>query len=168
MENSKFGFVRHPYEPVFNIDSKVLILGTVPSVASRKYGFYYTHPQNRFWKVLSSILNEEFPDTIEKKTDMLLKNHIALWDVLKETQIKGSSDSSIKNPKPNDINRILNSTDIKAIFTTGKKAFELYNKLCYPKTKFKAICLPSTSPANCVYTLDRLIDEYSIILKYIQ
>jgi hypoxanthine-DNA glycosylase len=122
MENSKFGFVRHPYEPVFNIDSKVLILGTVPSVASRKYGFYYTHPQNRFWKVLSSILNEEFPDTIEKKTDMLLKNHIALWDVLKETQIKGSSDSSIKNPKPNDINRILNSTDIKAIFTTGKKS----------------------------------------------
>lgn len=168
MDNTKFGFVRHPYEPVFNDDSKVLILGTMASVASRKYGFYYTHPQNRFWRVMSTILNYEFPDTTDKKIEMLLRNNIALWDVIKETYIEGSSDSTIKNPIPNDINLILNSADIKAIFTTGKKAFELYNKLCYPKTKFKAICLPSTSPANCVFSLDRLIDEYSIILEYIK
>ncbi|NLN03374.1 MAG: DNA-deoxyinosine glycosylase, partial [Clostridiaceae bacterium] len=118
MEKIKFGFVRHPYEPVFNKDSKVLILGTVPSTASRQYGFYYTHPQNRFWRVLSSILNCEFPDTIEKKIEMLLKNRIAVWDVVKETEIKGSCDNTIKNPKPNDINLILNNADIRAIFTT--------------------------------------------------
>lgn len=168
MKDNKHGFVKHPYEPVFNAHSKVLILGTIASVASRKNGFYYTHPQNRFWKVLSAILNHDFPDTIDKKIDMLLSNNIAIWDVLQEAHISGSSDSSIKKPVPNDIQLILSKANIKAIFTTGKKANELYNKLCYPKTNFKAVYLPSTSPANCAYTMDRLIDEYSVILEYLK
>lgn len=168
MTNMNYGLVTHPYKPLFNNHSKVLILGTIASLASRKNGFYYTHPQNRFWKVMAKTLTHSTPETIEEKKDMLLTNKVALWDVLSSAYIKGSSDSTIKNPVANDINFILQKADISAIFTTGKKAFELYKKLCYPTTLKEAFYLPSTSPANATYTLDNLFDEYSIINKYLK
>lgn len=168
MKDKDFGFVTHPYEPVFDSDSKVLILGTIASPASRANGFYYTHPHNRFWKVLAKVLDCDFPISVDDKKSMLLSNNIALWDVLKSAYVSGASDSSIKDPTPNDLNLIINNADIKAIFTTGKKAFELYNKLCYANTYFNAICLPSTSPANCAFSFDRLVEEYSVMLNYLR
>lgn len=159
--------VNHVIEPFYNENSKVLILGTIPSPKSREAGFYYAHPQNRFWKVLSEILNETFPETIIQRKELLLKHSIALWDVLESCEIEGASDSSIKNPKPNNINKIINESDIKAIFTTGKKAETLYNKYCLEKTKFTCISLPSTSPANCQINYEKLKEEYKIILKYL-
>lgn len=168
MSEKVFGFVTHPYEPVFDCYSKVLILGTIASPASRANGFYYTHPHNRFWKVLAEVFKYSFPESIEDKKSLLLKNNVALWDVLKSAYISGASDSSITDPIPNDLNLVIRNSDIKAVFTTGKKAYELYNKLCYPNAKINAICLPSTSPANCAYSFDRLVEEYSVILNYLR
>ena len=159
--------VNHTLKPLYNKNSKILILGTIPSLKSRETGFYYGHPQNRFWKVLALVLKEDIPVTIKSKEDLLNKYGIALWDVLKSCDINGSSDSSIKMAKPNNINKILKESDIKAIFVTGKKAYDLYNKLCLPKTNFPCICLPSPSPANCALSLDDLKKAYEIILKYI-
>ena len=120
--------VNHEFGPCVNKDSKVLILGSIPSVKSREFGFYYMHPQNRFWKIISDLFEEDFPETIDEKKDFLKRNKIALWDVLDTCEIEGSSDSSIRNPKVNDIKSIIYGTDIKHIFVTGKKAFELYKK----------------------------------------
>lgn len=159
--------VYHEFEPVYNGNSKILILGTMPSPKSRVYGFYYSHPQNKFWKVISGVFQEAVPETKESKERFLSDHHIAMWDVLKSCGIEGADDSSIVNPVPNDINRILNAADIKAIFTTGKKATDLYKKLCYPSTGHPSIYLPSTSPANCRnYTLESLTSAYRIILEY--
>ena len=156
--------VVHPLEPIYDKNSKILLLGSLPSVKSREESFYYAHPQNRFWRVLSSVLNEKLPITNEEKQDMLLKNHIALWDVIHSCYIKGSSDASIKEVKANDINSLLQKTSITTIFTTGKTAQKYYDKYCYPKTKIKAICLPSTSPANALKKESDLIEAYKIIL----
>jgi hypoxanthine-DNA glycosylase len=153
----------HPLQPIYNEDSKILILGTMPSVKSRENKMYYTHPKNRIWLVLSSIFNEDFPITNQDKINFVLKHNIALWDVLKSCKIKGSSDSSIKDPLANDFNIIFNNCNIKAIFTTGKKAHTLYKKL----TGKECICLPSPSPANCAISLNELIESYSIILEYL-
>lgn len=161
--------ITHTIAPIYSTDSKVLILGTMPSPKSREAGFYYSHPQNRFWKVIATILNEPIPTSNEEKTALLLRNHIALWDVLHSCFIKGADDNSIQNAVANDINMILNTADIKAIFTTGKKATQLYQKLCYPKTKMPTIYLSSTSPANCRNcTLETLIEEYKIILNFLE
>lgn len=141
--------VNHTLEPVYDKNSKVLILGSMPSVKSREIGFYYGHPQNRFWKTLAKVYQEEIGLSKEERKDFLIQHHIALFDVLKSCEISGSSDSSIADPIPNDLSVILNTANIQAIFTTGKKAYQLYQKYCYPKTRRKAICLPSTSPANC-------------------
>ncbi len=153
----------HPLEPIFNKDSKVLILGTMPSIKSRELGFYYMHPQNRFWSVLEIVFNEKIPNDIESKTNFLLTHHIALWDTIKSCTITDSKDSSIKNVKVNNIKKLIKNTNIKYIFTTGKKSYELYNKYIYPQTTIPAILLYSPSPANCAISLASLVENYQII-----
>lgn len=159
-------YIEHTLSPVYDRNSRILILGTMPSPKSREYGFYYSHPQNRFWRVISSLYGQQLPVTNEEKTELLLKNHIALWDVLKSCRIEGADDSSIKDPVANDIAGLLARTDIQAVFTTGTKAAALYRRFCQ-QTAGGAIALPSTSPANCRhYNLERLTEAYRIILKY--
>lgn len=157
-------FVKHEFPPYFDENSEILILGSIPSAQSRKVGFYYGHPKNRFWKVLESIYQEAILEDIENKKAFLKRHHIALWDVLASCEIKGSSDASIQNPTPNDILSILNNSKVKCIYTSGKKAYELYQKYCYPMTKKEAILLPSTSPANAAMNLEKLVQAYKIIL----
>lgn len=156
--------VNHDLEPYYNKDSKVLILGSMPSVKSKELGFYYMHPQNRFWKTLARVYDEDMPVTINDKKDFLKRHKIALWDTIKSCEIKGSSDSSITNVIPNDINYILNKTNINKVFTTGKKSYNLYYKYCFSNTKIDAEYLPSTSPANYPKGIEeRLYQEYSKI-----
>lgn len=158
--------VMHEFDAYYNKNSKILILGSIPSVKSREYGFYYMHPQNKFWKVLAEVYQDVYPETIEEKKEFLKRHQIALWDVLSSCEIKGSSDSSIKNPIPNDIDRILKESSIKQIYTTGKTATKLYEKYCYPQVKRKSIYLPSTSPANIGnYSFEKLVEEYKILLE---
>ncbi len=153
--------VKHELEAYINNDSEILILGSMPSVKSRELGFYYAHPQNKFWKVLSKVYNEEEPKTIEDKKIFLNKHKIALYDVIKECEINGSSDSSIKNIKVNDIKKLIKNTNITKIFTTGKKANQLYKKYCYKDVLIEGIYLPSTSPANVGYcSFDELVNVY--------
>lgn len=158
--------IRHPIEPVYDADSKILILGSFPSVKSRESGFFYGHPQNRFWRVLAAVTGQEAPQTIEEKKDFLLKNHIAVWDVIQSCTITGSSDSSIKDVVANDLTQILDSTEIGQIYVNGRKAEQLYQKYIYPKTGIKAVCLPSTSPANAAWNLERLVDVWRKIAVY--
>lgn len=155
----------HPIEPVFDKNSKILILGSFPSVKSREAGFFYGHPQNRFWKVVSAVCRCETPQSIDEKCKFLLDNQIAVWDVIKSCDITGSSDSSIKNVVANDLNVILAKADIKKIFVNGKKAEELYKKYIEPITGRKAICLPSTSSANAAWNLERLIAAWREEIK---
>ena len=158
----------HTIGSLYNENSKILILGSFPSVKSREQGFFYGHPQNRFWKVLSTVLNQPLPTSIDEKKEFILNNKIALWDVIASCEIKGSSDNSIKNVVPNNINEILNNSKVKTIFTNGKLAFNLYNKYIFEKTNIAAISLPSTSPANAAFSLDRLCDEWKIISKHLK
>lgn len=159
--------VQHTLQPFYDRHSKVLILGSMPSVKSREVGFYYAHPKNRFWKVLSLIYQEEIEDDITKKQAFLKEHHIALFDVIQSCEIQGSSDQSIQNVIPNDLHPILEKSQIQAIFTTGKKAYHLYQNYIYPKTKIKAISLPSTSPAYCKKgVLEELVQEYQKIIPY--
>ena len=153
----------HNFDPVYDKKSRVLILGSFPSVKSREIAFYYGHPQNRFWKVLGSVFNEEVPKDIEGKKSFLLKHHIALWDVIKSCDIVGSSDSKISNVVINDLNLIFQEANIEKVFINGTKAYELYMKYGYEKYKKEAIKLPSTSPANAVYSLDKLKEKWEII-----
>ena len=162
------GLVTHEFDAFFDKDSRVLILGTIPSPKSREQGFYYGHPQNRFWKVLADVLGEEFPQTVEERKRFLKRNHIALWDVLESCEIKGASDVSIRNAKPNDMNRILQVADIRAIFATGAKAAQLYKKLCFPECGVEAVRLPSPSPANCGCSYEKLREAYSQICDYVR
>lgn len=155
--------VRHTFGPVYDEQSRILILGSMPSVKSREQQFYYGHPQNRFWKVLSAVLGEALPDTIEDKRAMLLRNHVALWDVIESCDIIGSSDSSIKNVKENDLRLILDTAVIDTIYLNGGKAYELFHKYCRSSVKddikegrLALVKLPSTSPANAAWKLDRL------------
>ena len=153
----------HPIQPVYDKDSKVLILGSFPSVKSREEGFFYGHPQNRFWKVTASIFDEEIPRTPQEKKAFLIRNHIALWDVIGSCDIEGSSDSSIRNVKVNDISMILTTADIKAIYLNGKKAYHLYQQYLEPVIQREGVCLPSTSPANAVWSLEKLKQVWSVI-----
>lgn len=159
--------VSHAFPPVWNQASKILVLGTMPSPRSRMEGFYYGHPRNRFWPLLADLLKEGPPLTIEEKKEMILRRHIALWDVLAGCEIRGAADGSIKNPVPNDLTEILVSSRIKVIFTTGAKANELYMKYCFPVTGLLSVKLPSTSPANCRMSYEDLKTCYSEILQYI-
>lgn len=156
--------VTHGFEPVYNEHSRVLILGSFPSVKSRENSFYYGHPQNRFWKLMARLLEEPVPETIEEKKQLLLSHGIAIWDVVAACDIKGSSDSSIRNVIPADINRILRAANIEKIIANGDTAYKLYRKYCEPHTDREALKCPSTSPANAIFTLDRLADTWSRIL----
>jgi len=160
-------YTEHTFDAFYRKDSRILILGTMPSPKSREEGFYYAHSQNRFWRIMADLFTEKSFENVEEKMAFLEKYKIALWDVLFSCEIQGAEDSSIKNPQPNNINRILNEADIQAIFTTGKKAQELYRRYCLKKTKREAIALPSTSPANCRMTYEELLAEYREILRYL-
>lgn len=153
----------HEFEPVYDEHSKVLILGTFPSVKSRENQFYYGHPQNRFWKVIAALTASEVPETVEEKKKMLLENHIAIWDVIAQCDIIGSSDSSIKNVVPADIGRVLKNSNIKKIYANGNTAKKLYDKYVLPKVQMEIEGLPSTSPANAGYSLERLLEAWKVI-----
>ncbi|MCR4894139.1 MAG: DNA-deoxyinosine glycosylase [Eubacteriales bacterium] len=148
--------------------SRILILGSFPSVRSREEGFFYAHPQNRFWRVIASLTGREVPCRVEEKKRLLSESGIALWDVISSCEIDGSSDSSIRNALPNDIGRILKEAPVRAVFTNGKKAHELYVKHILPATGREDICLPSTSAANASYSMERLLSEWSVIGKYLK
>lgn len=160
--------VTHTFEPIFDEQSQALILGTFPSVKSRENQFYYGHPQNRFWKLLAEIFNRTVPTTIEEKKAFLLRHHIAIWDVVAKCDIAGSSDSSIRNVAANDLQIILKQAPIRQIFANGGKAYELYQKYAYDKTGREIIKLPSTSPANAAFSMDRLIQQWKEVRKYCQ
>ena len=155
--------VHHPIEPVYDSHSRILILGSFPSVRSREEMFFYGHPQNRFWKVVSAVCGAEEPKTLEQKRAFLLANHIALWDVIASCEITGSSDSSIKNVVPNDLTRILNCANIDRVFVNGKTGERYYIKYARNAAGMDAICLPSTSPANASWSLEKLIEAWSIL-----
>ncbi|MBE5925038.1 MAG: DNA-deoxyinosine glycosylase [Lachnospiraceae bacterium] len=155
--------IQHPIPPVYDRDSKILILGSFPSVKSREVMFFYGHPQNRYWKVLAAVFGEEVPVTVPDKKAFLLRNHIAAWDVIASCDIIGSSDSSIKNVTANDLSPILETADIKEIFVNGKTAEKMYKKYTEPVIKRPCVCLPSTSPANAAWSLDRLVNAWSIV-----
>lgn len=154
----------HEIEPVFDAESRVLLLGTMPSPKSREVGFYYGNPQNRFWKVIAAVLDAEVPQTIPEKKQLLLTHHIALWDVLASCTIAGASDASIRDPKPNDIAYLCAAAPIEQIFCTGAKATQLYRKLCEPITHIPCEQLPSTSPANAAMKLPDLVEAYRAAL----
>ena len=154
----------HPIEPVYDKDSKILILGSFPSVKSRETGFYYGHPQNRFWKVLASLFDEDLPHSNEDKKEFLLRNHIAVWDVIGSCEIEGSSDSSIRNAVVNDIDQILQRADIIKICVNGKTAERIYNRYIRSVIGREAVSLPSTSPANAAWSLDRLTEAWRKLL----
>ena len=157
---SEYTHITHTFQPVFDHHSEILILGSLPSVKSREQGFYYGHPRNRFWKVLSAICREPEPKTIDEKKEMLLRNRIAVWDVIQSCDIKGSSDSSIKNVVAADIAGLMKQTQIKRIYANGKTAGSLYEKFVQEKTGMGIVVLPSTSPANAAYSLERLIQSW--------
>ena len=157
----------HTIAPLYDKNSVVLILGSFPSVKSREGNFFYHHPQNRFWKVIPAVLGQQTPITTEQKRRLLHDNRIALWDVIKSCDIENSSDSSIKNVEVNDLSVILNAADIKAIFTNGGKSSRLYKKYCQNVTGIEAHPLPSTSPANAGWSLERLTKEWSIVKDFI-
>lgn len=155
--------IKHPFPPLYNENSKVLILGSFPSVKSREQMFFYGHPQNRFWKVISAVMGKDLPETIEEKKALLLSSGIALWDVIASCEITGSSDSSIKNAVANDLTEILKNADIRQIFVNGKTAEKYYNKYIRDTIGREAVCLPSTSPANAAWSVDKLIAEWNIL-----
>ncbi len=155
--------VTHPIKPLYDKDSAILILGSFPSVKSREEMFFYGHPQNRFWKVVSTVFECDTPTTLDEKQAFLLNNHIALWDVIESCEIVGSSDSSIKNVVANDLTQILSVADIEQIFVNGKTAFKYYNKYIRDVVHREAICLPSTSPANAMWSVDKLVEQWKII-----
>ena len=146
----------HPISALYNENSKTLILGSFPSVKSREAEFFYGHPQNRFWKVMAKLCDSDVPKTIDEKTKLILDNHFALWDVIHSCDITGSADSSIKNVVPNDISEIIENSQIDRIFVNGKKSESLYKKYIENNIGIKAVCLPSTSPANASWNEDRL------------
>ena len=153
----------HPIPPLFDRDAKILILGSFPSVKSREAGFFYGHPQNRFWKVTAAVFGEPVPQTIEEKRAFLLRNHVAVWDVIGSCDIVGSSDASIRNVTANDLSVILDQARIRQIFVNGKTAEKYYRMYSEEKTGRPAVCLPSTSPANAAWSVDRLIESWKSI-----
>lgn len=153
----------HPIPPLFGADSKTLILGSFPSVKSREAAFFYGHPQNRFWAVVAAVFEREKPINIEEKKELILSNKLALWDVIAQCEIEGSADSTIKDVTANDLSIILENSKVERIFVNGKTAEKYYNKYTFTKTGIKAICLPSTSPANAAWSIERLVEAWKII-----
>ena len=153
----------HPIPPLFNAESETLILGSFPSVKSREAAFFYGHPQNRFWAVIAAVYGKEKPLTVEDKKELILSNKLALWDVIAQCEIEGSADSSISDVTANDLSIILENSNVKRIFVNGKTAEKYYKKYTYPKTGIKAICLPSTSPANAAWSIEKLVEVWKTI-----
>lgn len=164
MKEKEYQTIVHPFPPVFDSESSILILGTLPSVQSRENEFYYGHPRNRFWFVLSRLFSAPVPQTVEEKTALLLQHRIALWDVIYCCDIIGSSDSSIRNVVPTDLQPLLQAAPIKRIFANGQKAAQLYQKYQYLLTNREILPLPSTSPANATWNLERLTEVWRVIL----
>lgn len=160
-----YEYIVHPFAPVYDEHSEILILGTLPSVKSRENDFYYGHPQNRFWKVLAAVYNQPLPQSAEERSAFLLRNRIALWDVIYSCEIQGSSDSSIRSVVPTDLKQILETAPIRQIFVNGKKAAQLYTRYQQPLTGIPAVTLPSTSPANAAWNLERLCGEWGRIAE---
>lgn len=155
----------HSFEPIYNSSCRVLILGSLPSVKSTEQGFYYSHPRNRFWPLMARLLGCPLPVNIAERTQLLLENKLALWDVVKLCEIEGSADASISNAEPNNIERILAEAPIEAIYANGSKAASLYNRLLLKKTGRPIIYLPSTSPANAAWSMERLAEAWKIIVE---
>ena len=155
--------LEHTFPPEYDENSEILILGSFPSVKSREANFYYGHPKNRFWPLIADIFGEDMPSSVEEKKALLQRNRIALWDVIAKCEIIGSSDSSIRNVEPNDINLILNSSKVGSIYTNGRKAYDLYNRYCLEKTEREAVLLPSTSPANAAFTYEKLREAWAAV-----
>ena len=153
----------HPIAPVYDARSRILILGSFPSVKSREAMFFDGNPRNRFWKVLAAVLECPVPTTVEEKRRLLLDNGIALWDVIASCEITGSADSSIRNVVPNDLRPILEQADIKTIFANGKTAEKYFRMYQEPALGRPAVCLPSTSPANASWSLERLTQAWRVI-----
>ncbi len=158
--------IEHPFEPVFDTGSRVLVLGTMASPKSREAGFFYGHPQNRFWKVMGQVFDVAEPVTTEERTAFLLDHRIALWDVLAACDIEGASDASIKNPVPSDLGRIFDSAQIRAVYTTGKKAYELFLRYQVLPEGVELVGLPSTSPANARASIGDLVASYRVLLRH--
>ena len=155
--------MEHSIPPLFNAQSEILILGSFPSVKSREQGFFYGHPQNRFWRVLAAVLDSVPPQTVAEKKELLLRNHIAVWDVIARCEIEGSADSSIKNVQPNDLQSLLAASRIRRIFLNGQTAARLYKRYMAPKIDLPAAVLPSTSPAHAAWNLARLCGAWQVI-----
>ena len=154
----------HPFPPTWDEHSEILILGSFPSVKSREMAYFYGHPQNRFWRLIAALYEDDTPQTVEERRAFLLRHHIALWDVIASCTIVGSSDSSIRDAVPNDIRPILAGAPIRRIYTNGQTSFRLYRTYSLPEIGREAICLPSTSPANAAWSFDRLLSAWSAIL----
>ena len=152
--------VTHPFDPVVSPESRVLILGSFPSVKSREQGFYYGHPQNRFWRVLAEVYHEPLPLTIPAKRELILRHGLALWDVIASCEITGSSDASVKNAVPVDIAQVTGVADIGLVLCNGALSGKLYARYLQPLTGLEALVMPSTSPANAAWSLPRLVDAW--------
>ena len=155
----------HPIPPLYDADSEILILGSFPSIRSREARFFYGHPQNRFWPLLAALFGEEPPSTIEEKKALAHSHHIALWDSIRSCTIVGSSDSSIRDVVPNDLSQILDNSRVERIFCNGTLSHKMYMKYIYPSVGIKAVRLPSTSPANAAFGMERLKEEWRVILQ---
>ena len=157
--------IAHPFGPLYSEHSRVLILGSFPSVRSREQNFYYGHPRNRFWKVIAALYDQEVPATVPEKKALILSCGLALWDSIASCEITGSSDASIRNAQANDVGRILDACPIGKICCNGKTSWQMYEKFIRPETGREAVCLPSTSPANAQWTLQKLTEAWSVILE---
>lgn len=153
----------HPIPPLYDADCRVLILGSFPSVKSREVMFFYGHPQNRFWPILARLFGEPVPTTVEEKKSLALRHHIAMWDSIRSCTITGSSDSSVRGVVPNDLSVILGSSRVERIFCNGALSYDMYMKYIFPTTGIEAIKLPSTSPANAAYSMERLLAAWDIV-----
>ena len=161
----EYTHVTHNFPPLFAPDSRALILGSIPSPKSREQASFYGHPQNRFWPVLAVVYGVPAPQTIEDKRSLALRHRIAMWDTLAACDIRGASDTSIRNPVANDLPWLIAQTRVRAVFCTGATSYKYYKKLCQPQTGIEAVCLPSTSPANAAWSKERLIQAYSVIAQ---
>ena len=157
--------INHPIPPFYDAHSQILILGSFPSVKSREQGFFYGHPQNRFWRVMSEVFSCPIPQSVAEKKAMLLRNRVALWDVIASCEIEGSADSTIGSVTPNDIGRILGEAPIARVYVNGKTADKYYRKYILPALGVLAVCLPSTSPANAAWSVERLTEAWRQILS---
>ncbi len=158
-------FQVHTIDPFYDSESRVLILGSFPSIKSREVGFFYGHPQNRYWKVIAAVFEETPPETIEQKKEFLKRNHIAMWDTIQSCTITGSSDSSIRDVVPNDLGEILKTAPVRQIYCNGAASHRLYMKYIYPVTGREAVKLPSTSPANAAWSQERLQTEWKQVAE---